>query len=72
MMIETRTYIEPAISVMERINQKETVYICYDDDNRILFGTPSETQAQKYCRINNCSYSTYPVKTFTNQYNPKK
>jgi hypothetical protein len=54
------------MSAMERINQKETIYICYNENNNnIMFGTPSHSQALKFCRINNCNYSTYPPKTYT-------
>jgi hypothetical protein len=64
-LVETKTGIR-AQSVLERINQKETVYICFDDsEQKALFGTPSQSQALKFCRLNNCNYSTYPPKTFT-------
>lgn len=64
MMQEITTYQKRELSVMERINQKETIYICYDFENIKMFGTPSHSQALKYCRLNNCNYSTYPPKTF--------
>jgi len=65
MMQTIITYQKREPSVMERINQKETVYICYDFENIIQFGTASHAQALAYCRINNCNYSTYPPKTYT-------
>jgi hypothetical protein len=65
MMIEIRTYQKREMSVLERINQKETVYICFDDDCNVLFGTPSKYQAIIYCRLNNCNYSTHPPKCYT-------
>lgn len=59
------THQKRELSVMERINQKETVYICYDFELEKQFGTPSHAQALKFCRLNNCKYSTYPPKTYT-------
>jgi len=59
------TYQKRTQSVMERINQKETIYICYDSELKTMFGTPSHSQALKYCRLKNCNYSTYPPKTYT-------
>lgn len=65
MQQEIRTYQKKEISVMERINQKEIIYICFDENENIMFGTPSIGQAMKFCRLNKCSYSIYPPKTYT-------
>ena len=65
MMQEIRTYQQRELSVIERINQKETIYICFDGNDNIMFGTPSIGQAMQFCRLNNCNYSTYPPKTYT-------
>jgi hypothetical protein len=65
MMQEIRTYQQKNMSVIERINQKEVIYICYDENDFIMFGTPSKSQALKFCRLNKCSYSIYPPKTYT-------
>jgi hypothetical protein len=67
MMQEIRTYQQKNMSVIERINQKEVIYICYDENNNIIFGTPSNSQALKFCRLNKCSYSAYPPKTYTEE-----
>jgi hypothetical protein len=63
-IIEQKSQVRE-MSVLEQINQKETVYVCYDFELIRQFGTPSHSQALAYCRINNCNYSTYPPKTFT-------
>jgi hypothetical protein len=50
-------------SAMERINQKETIYICYDKDG-VQFGSASESQARIYARLNKCEISIYPPKCY--------
>lgn len=62
---EILTQTKRELTPMERINQKETVYICYDSELLVQFGTPSLSQAIKFCRLNNCKYSTYPPKCYT-------
>lgn len=63
--IEIKTYQKKELSILERINQKETIYICYDFELLPMFATPSLAQALRYCRLNQCNYSTYPPKTYT-------
>jgi hypothetical protein len=62
MQIEIITYQEREPTVLERINKKETVYLCIDNDKEgeIMFGTPSYSQATRYARLNNCFVSEYP------------
>ena len=49
-----------------RLNKLETIYLCIDDNGNIHFGTPSRSQACMFARLNNCSISTYPAGTLTN------
>lgn len=65
MVQSLQTQEKRELSVMERINQKETIYICYNFELQKQFGTASLAQALKFCRLNDCKYSTYPPKTYT-------
>lgn len=64
MKIEIVTYQERTPTVLERINKKETVYLCIlengSEKGKIMFGTPSFSQAHQYARLNNCFVSEYP------------
>lgn len=52
-------------SILERINKKEPVYICINDEQEICFGSPSYSQACQYARQNKCTVINYPVGTYT-------
>lgn len=54
-------------STLERINKTHTVYVCYDCELQALFGTPSLSQAKRYCFLNDCNFSEYPIGTYTEQ-----
>jgi len=56
---------ERQLSVLERINKKEIVYLCYDCELMPCFGTASYAQACRYARENNCKISEYPIGTYT-------
>ena len=64
-LIETKSTIREE-SVMERINKTNKVFICYDSDDKIQFGTVSHSQASQFARLNKCNVSEYPIGTFTN------
>jgi hypothetical protein len=65
-MIEIRTAVPREKTVLERINEKETVYICYNPiTEEVLFGTPSYGQALRFSRINNCEFSIHPPNCYT-------
>jgi len=50
---EIKTQTERQPTVLERINKKEVVYLCYDCELLPQFGTASYSQALKYARLNN-------------------
>ena len=65
---EIITYTPKKQTVLERINQKETVFLCVNEETQEpMFGTPSRTQAQKFARLNKCFISEYPPKTYTEE-----
>ena len=51
-------------SILERINKKEPVYLCIDNEDNVNFGTPSYSQACQYARQNNCTVINYPIGTY--------
>lgn len=52
-------------NILIRINKKETIYLCIDNEENILFGSASHAQANRYARQNKCFISTYPKGTLT-------
>ena len=64
-MQEITTQTKRELSVLERINQKETIYLCYDCKLNPTFGTASYAQACRYARENNQKFSIYPVGTYS-------
>lgn len=65
-IIEYRAEIK-SISVLERINKKEPVYLCINEDNEAMFGTPIYSAAMQYSRLNKCSVSYYPIGCYCEQ-----
>ena len=65
MMQEILTQEKREMSVLERINQKETVYLCYDCEMNPTFGTASYAQACRYARENEQNFSIYPAGTYS-------
>lgn len=53
------------ISVLERINKKEQIYLCIDCEQYPCFGTASYSQALRYARQNYCTIIEYPIGTYT-------
>ena len=54
------------ISVLERINKKEVVYLCIENGtDNVNFGTPSYSQAHEFARLHNCWVSECPIGTYT-------
>jgi hypothetical protein len=62
---EIRTYQERELSKMERINQKQPLYLCVDCESLPCLCTPNKKDAERYAAEHYCTISFYPIGTYT-------
>jgi len=64
-VIEIKAQGQRELSVMEKINQKSTVYLCVDCELCPCLCTPDIRAARRYAAEHFCTISEYPPGTYT-------
>ena len=48
------------MNYIEELNKTRTVFVCFNSNDVVMFGSVSKSEAVKYCNKNECEYSVYP------------